>query len=67
MADLTYNITPALVSRRAAAAMLDTSEKRIYELVRDGYLAERYMDTKPRYLVAEIQEYANDLPTERPA
>lgn len=67
MPDLTYNVTPVLVSRKAAAAVLDTSEKRIYELVRNGYLSERYADTKPRYLYSELAEYANDLPTDRPA
>lgn len=65
MTTLTYNVPPILLSRRAAAVALDTSEKRIYELVRNGYLTERYMDTKPRYLYSELVEYADSLPTER--
>lgn len=65
MADLTIQAAPVLVYRTQAAAMLATSEKRVIELVRDGYLTERYPDSKPRYLVEELQEYAKSLPTER--
>lgn len=65
MADLTIQATPVLVYRRDAAAMLATSEKRVIELVRDGYLTERYPDSKPRYLVTELEDYARSLPTER--
>lgn len=65
MADLTIQASPVMVYRRDAAAMLATSEKRVIELVRDGYLTERYPDSKPRYLVAELEEYARSLPTER--
>lgn len=65
MADLTIQATPVMVYRRDAAAMLATSEKRVIELVRDGYLTERYPDSKPRYLVSELEEYARSLPTER--
>ena len=65
MADLTIQSSPVLVYRRDAAAMLATSEKRVIELVRDGYLTERYPDSKPRYLVTELEEYARSLPTER--
>lgn len=65
MADLTIQASPVLVYRTQAAAMLATSEKRVIELVRDGYLTERYPDSKPRYLVTELEEYAKALPTER--
>ncbi|WP_087484014.1 hypothetical protein [Brachybacterium massiliense] len=65
MADLTIQASPVLVYRTQAAAMLATSEKRVIELVRDGYLTERYPDSKPRYLVTELEEYAKSLPTER--
>ena len=65
MADLTIHATPVLVYRKDAAAMLATSEKRVIELVRDGYLTERYPDSKPRYLVTELEDYARSLPTER--
>ncbi len=65
MADLSIQASPVMVYRRDAAAMLATSEKRVIELVRDGYLTERYPDSKPRYLVAELEEYARSLPTER--
>lgn len=65
--DLTIQAPPVLVYRRDAAAMLATSEKRIQELVREGYLSERYPDSKPRYLVTELQDYARSLPTERRA
>lgn len=65
MADLTIQASPVLVYRTQAAAMLATSEKRVIELVRDGYLTERYPDSKPRYLVTELEEYAQALPTER--
>ena len=65
--DLTIQSPPILVYRRDAAAMLATSEKRIQELVREGYLSERYPDSKPRYLVTELQDYARSLPTERRA
>lgn len=65
MADLTIHATPVLVYRKDAAAMLATSEKRVIELVRDGYLTERYPDSKPRYLVSELEDYARSLPTER--
>ncbi|MEU2418835.1 hypothetical protein ACIGH6_14430 [Brachybacterium paraconglomeratum] len=65
MADLTIQASPVMVYRRDAAAMLATSEKRVIELVRDGYLTERYPDSKPRYLVSELEEYARSLPTER--
>ena len=67
MPDLTIQASPVLVYRRDAAVMLATSEKRIIELVRDGYLTERYPDSKPRYLVTELEEYARSLPTERRA
>ena len=67
MPDLTIQTTPVMVYRREAAAMLATSEKRIIELVRDGYLTERYPDSKPRYLVSELEDYARSLPTERKA
>lgn len=67
MPDLTIQANPVMVYRRDAAAMLATSEKRIAELVREGYLSERYPDSKPRYLVSELQDYARSLPTERPA
>ncbi|MGP5376332.1 hypothetical protein ACTXM8_10105 [Brachybacterium alimentarium] len=65
MPDLTIQASPVMVYRRDAAAMLATSEKRVIELVRDGYLTERYPDSKPRYLVSELEEYARSLPTER--
>lgn len=65
MADLTIHASPVLVYRKDAAAMLATSEKRVIELVRDGYLTERYPDSKPRYLVTELEDYARSLPTER--
>ena len=39
----------------------------LYVTADDFTVADYVMDTKPRHLVAEIQEYANDLPTERPA
>ena len=65
--DLTISTPAVLVYRRDAAAMLATSEKRIQELVREGYLSERYPDSKPRYLVTELQDYARSLPTERRA
>lgn len=65
MPDLTIQANPVMVYRRDAAAMLATSEKRVIELVRDGYLTERYPDSKPRYLVSELEEYARSLPTER--
>lgn len=65
MVDLIHTVQPILVYRRDAAAMLATSEKRIGELVRDGYLTERYPDTRPRYLVSELEAYALSLPTER--
>ena len=65
MADLSIQASPVMVYRRDAAAMLATSEKRVIELVRDGYLTERYPDSKPRYLVTELEEYARSLPTER--
>lgn len=65
MPDMAIHVHPTLVYRRDAAAMLATSEKRIIELVRDGYLTERYPDSKPRYLVSELEEYARSLPTER--
>ncbi|WME22104.2 hypothetical protein [Brachybacterium sp. GU-2] len=65
MADLTIQASPVMVYRRDAAAMLATSEKRVIELVKDGYLTERYPDSKPRYLVSELEEYARSLPTER--
>ena len=65
--DLTISTPAVLVYRRDAAAMLATSEKRIQELVRGGYLSERYPDSKPRYLVTELQDYARSLPTERRA
>ena len=65
--DLTITTPAVLVYRRDAAAMLATSEKRIQELVREGYLSERYPDSKPRYLVTELQDYARSLPTERRA
>lgn len=65
MPDLNHIVQPILVYRRDAAAMLATSEKRVIELVRDGYLTERYPDSKPRYLVSELEEYALSLPTER--
>lgn len=66
MPDLTIQASPVMVYRRDAAAMLATSEKRVIELVRDGYLSERYPDSKPRYLVSELEDYARSLPTERP-
>ena len=65
MADLTIQASPVMVYRRDAAAMLATSEKRVIELVKYGYLTERYPDSKPRYLVSELEEYARSLPTER--
>lgn len=65
MPDLAIHAEPVLVYRTTAAAMLATSEKRVIELVRDGYLTERYPDSKPRYLVTELEEYARSLPTER--
>ncbi|RCS81827.1 hypothetical protein [Brachybacterium alimentarium] len=65
MPDLTIQASPVMVYRRDAAVMLATSEKRVIELVRDGYLTERYPDSKPRYLVSELEEYARSLPTER--
>lgn len=65
MPDLTIQASPVMVYRRDAAAMLATSEQRIITLVRDGYLTERYPDSKPRYLVSELEEYARSLPTER--
>lgn len=65
MPDLTIQANPVMVYRRDAAAMLATSEKRVIELVRDGYLTERYPDSKPRYLVTELEDYARSLPTER--
>lgn len=66
MTDLHVLAQPALVYRREAAIMLATSEKRIAELVREGHLTERYPDSKPRYLVEEIAEYARTLPTTPP-
>lgn len=65
MADLTIQASPVLVYRRDAAVMLATSEQRIIALVRDGYLTEKYPDSKPRYLVSELQDYARSLPTEK--
>lgn len=65
MPDLNIYTPAVMVYRRDAAAMLATSEKRVIELVRDGYLTERYPDSKPRYLVSELEEYARSLPTER--
>lgn len=65
MADLTIQASPVLVYRRDAAAMLATSEQRIIALVHDGYLTEKFPDSKPRYLVSELQDYARSLPTER--
>lgn len=65
MPDLTIQASPVMVYRRDAAAMLATSEQRIIALVRDGYLTERYPDSKPRYLVTELEDYARSLPTER--
>lgn len=65
MADFTIRAEPVMVYRAVAAAMLATSEKRIIELERDGYLTPRYPDSKPRYLVSELEEYARSLPTER--
>lgn len=67
MPDLSIYTPAVMVYRKDAAVMLATSEKRIIELVRDGYLSERYPDSKPRYLVSELQDYARSLPTERPA
>lgn len=67
MADLHIYTPAVMVYRRDAAAMLATSEKRVIELVRDGYLTERYPDSKPRYLVTELEDYARSLPTERRA
>lgn len=65
MADLTIRAEPLLVYRSEAAAMLATSEKRVIELVRTGYLTERFPDSKPRYDVDEMREYVKSLPTER--
>lgn len=65
MPDLNIYTPAVMVYRRDAAVMLATSEKRVIELVRDGYLTERYPDSKPRYLVSELEEYARSLPTER--
>lgn len=65
MPDLTIQAQPTLVYRVTAAAMLATSEKRIMELEKAGHLTPRYPDSKPRYLVSELQEYAESLPTER--
>lgn len=67
MPDLTIRAEPVMVYRREAAAMLATSEKRIIELEREGYLIPRYPDSKPRYLVSELEAYALSLPTERRA
>ena len=67
MPDLTIRAEPVMVYRKEAAAMLATSEKRIIELEREGYLVPRYPDSKPRYLVSELQDYARSLPTERRA
>lgn len=65
MPDLTIQASPVMVYRRDAAVMLATTEKRVLQLVREGYLSERYPDSKPRYLVSELQDYARSLPTER--
>ena len=67
MPDLHIYTPAVMVYRREAAAMLATSEKRIIELEREGYLIPRYPDSKPRYLVSELQDYARSLPTERRA
>ena len=66
MRDLTITAVPILVSRAVAAELLDTHERRIQALDREGYLTARYADTKPRYLVSELVEYAESLPTEPP-
>lgn len=59
-------MSPALMQVRDAARSLAISRAKFFELAKaEHFPRPRYLDSRPRWLVSELEEWAKSRPTER--
>lgn len=59
-------ITPRALSQQDAAAYIGRSVRQLQRMAERGDITPRYLDSKPIYLRAELDELLDHAATERP-